>query len=307
MRLKNLLCVIAYRLPYRETDPNIVSLFTETLYQIVRNTSIKIGTDPFKWKFIIHAATDSGVPLHIEEQAWKTTKGGFGARDIWDTLIACDNATRKYQTKEEKDEKMFNMFLLTTLMKPMSKYLLGGNYGDSVRKSLRMAMAIHLPETLHLKNFKKKTIFTHFLKFIERIELNVQTSLENYLKCLQMSLRLSEENIHKGVLSHYSTWAKKSYKASTNTNIVKILMQDMQMLKKYLQFCEKQKCFCIHYQNKDIKIPLNYKLKSEKTHYKMDRVVQECTSFIKESEFNEDDIFKTTFLEAEFNWEHNFV
>ena len=307
MRLKNLLCVISYRLPYREVNVHIVSLFTDTLYQIVRGTSLKIGNDPFQWKHIIHSQTKTSIPLHIEEKAWSTTKGGFGARDIWDILIACDNACRVFETKEEKDQKLFNLFLLTTLMRPMSKYLLGGNYGDTVCKSLRMASTIHIPETLHLKNFEKKTIFKHFLQFIKRIEFNVQQSLENYLKCLQMSLRLSQEKIYHGVLSHFSTWANKSFKASTKTNIVTLLMQDVPLLKKYLQFCEKQKSFCIRYQNKNIQVPLHYKIKTEKSHYKMERVVQECTSIIKNSALEDDDIFKTTFLEAEFNWEHNFV
>ena len=84
-------------------------------------------------------------------------------------------------------------------------------------------------------------------------------------------------------------------------------MQDVPLLKKYLQFCEKQKSFCIRYQNKNIQVPLHYKIKTEKSHYKMERVVQECTSIIKNSALEDDDIFKTTFLEAEFNWEHNFV
>jgi hypothetical protein len=309
MRLNNVLKVIAFRVPYRDVSPAIVTLFVQHLSVLVRknNPIILSSTDPFQWKRQIHDYLNTPIPLHLEENVWKNTKGGFGARDIWDLLSACVHAAQQFDHAQERDTKLFSLFVVAVLIVPMAMALLGGKYGNSVSTNLRRSLQVNVPESLHMKSYSSADIFKRFLKYCVRVESTTGDQLRKYFHCLLTTLRLPKEQILAGVVRHFYDWMQHpppnltSYTVKTVTELM--LVEDSTVIQRYLDYCTKQSSISIVVGNKESVIPIDL---TRRTHHtSVSRIVSECTSPIEiKTKLTCDGIIATAFSEGEFHWEY---
>jgi hypothetical protein len=313
MRLGNILHVIGFRLNQVHVPDDTFRVFVDHLCRLIRGKNFVLQGSRYTWGKQVQAFLQSPIPVEKERQIWSNTKGGFGARDVWDMLRSCGaRCVSTEVSQQERDAHLYSLFVLAALVVPVSKTLLGGEYGNRVARALRRSLETHAPETqrIPVQVGNGKCIFEPFSVFFRRIEGSTKTDFECYLNCLTTTLRLPAEKVYNGVLAHFVHWsggASVAYKKTLSLDqVVRIIMSTPAQAKKYLEFCKTQKQIQVSLDDHST-TRVNIDLEETFSSYtSLNRILKQCTSpnIVACPKQCCVDVLTTAFAEAEFNWEH---
>lgn len=301
MRLGSLLSVVAFRVPTRKVNVKTFVLFVEHLTSLVREQRLRLDDSTDVWGSQILQYLDKPIPLEIESRVWKITKGGFGARDIWDIFNACINSVSK---EENQDKKLFSLFVVMSLMPEIAKGLLGGNYGESISKTLYNMLLIHVPESLQIHNNDLKKIFQAFGQFLVRFQENSRKRLKKYLKIISTCIRMEKGKVYNIIYHHFMDW--KGVPCNTqvlSVDTIENIMASDERIEVYLQECTSKGKIDLNIKGNTYTIPIDKDMDSHSQ--SLERVIQECSSSVKlPVGKNPFDVLCVCVREAEFHWEH---
>lgn len=313
MRFGNILHVISYRMHHREISNNTVVLFVDHLCRLLRGNSLLLDrTSRHAWGGQVRDFLQTPLPVEKTRAIWTNSKGGYGARDIWDLLASCTaRCISTNLSQQQRDANLYSLFVIAALIVPVSKALLGGAYGVRVATALKRALETHAPEShqIPVQVGDGKCVFEHFAKFFKRIEGSTKTDIECYLNCLTTTLRLPPEQVYNGVLAHFVQWSggkSFAYKSAlTISQVVQLMLSTPDLAKKYLAHCKTQKQIQVALHDSVARVPINLD-EAFSSYTSLNRIVKECTSpnttvCPKQCCV---DVLSTAFSEAEFEWEH---
>ncbi len=304
MRLGSLLSVLAFRVPLRKVNAKTFILFVEHLTILVREQRLILHAHPKHWGSQILSFLGKEIPVQLEERVWKMTKGGFGARDIWDLLNSCLSNVKKEENTEKKDSKLFSLFVILSLLPEVVKGLLGGNYGDSVSKTLYKVLLIHIPETLENHNNDPKTMFHSFGKFILRFKNNTRKRVLQYLKTISACIRLGRQKVYNVVYKDFCIWKgiPVGDKLFTIEYIEKTMVNDLE-IEAYLTECTENEKIELRIKEKVYTIPVSKNVEFHSS--SMERIIDQCASPLELPTAKSTlESMSMACREAEFNWEH---
>ncbi len=313
MRLGNVLHVISYRMQHRKISNDTVVLFVDHLCRLLRGNSLILDrTSRHAWGGQVHHFLQTPLPVEKERAAWTNSKGGYGARDIWDMLSSCAaQCISTDLTEKQRDSNLYSLFVIAALIVPVSKALLGGAYGIRVAAALECTLEMHAPESqqIPVRVGDGKCVFEHFAKFFKRIEGSTKTDIECYLNCLTTTLRLPPEQVYNGVLAHFVSWSGGKpfeYKSvRTIDQVVQLMLSTPDLAKKYLAHCKTQKQIQVALHDSVTRVPIDLG-EVFSSYTSLNRIVKECTSpntAVCPKRCCAD-VLSTAFSEAEFEWEH---
>lgn len=304
MRLGSVLSVLAFRVPLRKVNFPSFILFVDHLTNLVREQRLILHAHPEHWGSQVLSFLGKEIPVQLESHVWKMTKGGFGARDIWDLLNSCLSKVEKEENTEKKDSKLFSMFVILSLIPEVAKGLLGGNYGDSVSKTLYKVLLIHLPETLENHNNDPKSMFRSFGKFVLRFKNNTRIRLVQYLKTIAACIRLGKQNIYNVVYQDFCIWkgipvGNKLF----SMEYIETTMANDPEIEAYLLECTKNGKIELRIKEKVYTIPVSKNVEFHSS--SMERIIHQCASPLELPTAKSTlESMSLTCREAEFNWEH---
>ena len=128
------------------------------------------------------------VPPSTLQNIWRHTKGGFGAKDIFDLVDTL---------RPHIDEAPRDVLIIFVALQSLSSMLLGGNYGRSVGRAFHTVIASHLPHAVdctlaELKQYDPQPQDT-----------SLQDLLRRYVQRLLDYRNVDQEVLYAGILNHY--------------------------------------------------------------------------------------------------------
>ena len=151
-------------------------------------------------------------PYTLLRRTWEETKGGLGARDVWDIMHTVG--------KHEKHSKAFDV---AACMPTMAQLALGGRYGLSVASALRSAYHTHLP-CANFESIARAQQSSH-----------IDSLVRQYVSRLLLGITLSEEEICAGIINHFLNVNK--FDSATKAEVVHYLSMDPEESLRYLKNC----------------------------------------------------------------------
>lgn len=301
MRLGSLLSVVAFRVPTRKVNLYSFVLFVEHLTLLVREERLRLDKKTEDWGSQILQYLDKQIPLEIESRIWKMTKGGFGARDIWDILNACIYSVSK---EENQDKKLFSLFIVISLMPGIAKGLLGGNYGESISKTLYNMLLVHVPESLNTHNNDLKKLFQAFGQFLLRFQENSRKRLKKYLKIISTCIRMEKGKVYNIIYHHFMEWKGEPFDNKIlSVDTIENIMASDDRIEAYLQECTSKGKIDLNIKGNTYTIPIDKDMECRSQ--SLERVIQEYSSLVKlPVGKNPFDALCVCVREAEFHWEH---
>jgi len=262
------------------------------------------------WGKQVKVFLQSPIPDEAERKIWTSTKGGYGARDIWDLLSSCVHRTiAETSSQQQRDTNLYSLFVVAALIVPVSEVLLGGAYGIRTANALKHTLTLHAPESqqIPVQVGTGKCVFEHFAQFFKRIEGCTKTDIECYLNCLTTALRLPPDQVYNGVLKHFLVWSRQQIfeKTLSREQVIQTMLSTPDLARQYLDFCKTQKHIQVTLEDSVMSVPiiLDDAFSSSKS---LNRLVKACTSPNTTVCPKQccTDVLSTAFIEAEFEWEH---
>ena len=238
MRLNNLLCVVAYRVPLKRVDHRAVARFVQLATRMARGVDLMLDPEhPSKWAEQVRDFSGSPVPEGVERTAWQRTRGGYGPRDVWD-LCAALSAPRQFASPKDKDAYAFALFSLAGLLPTVAKALLEGREGKEVGEALKDALRAQVKET---RSTLDSDSARDFASFCNRVENPVQADLRAYLECLRLSLTIPREQVWKGVAAHFEAFSGIApLRFADEGSLVRAMAAFPEKLKAYMDLCRRE-------------------------------------------------------------------
>ena len=239
MRLKNLLCVVAYRVPLKRADHAAVARFVALVTRMARGTDLALDPkDPARWAAQARAFSGSPVPEAVERAAWQRTKGGYGPRDVWDLCTALA-APREFESPKDRDAYAFALFAAASLLPPVVRALLDGREGKEVADALSDALRAAVPERTVDQG---PSLLRAFAAFCARVENPLEADLRAYLECLRLSLAIPPEQVWAGVAAHFGAFSggALSFSGGGEEGLVRAMAARPAALKEYMALCRRE-------------------------------------------------------------------
>ena len=303
MRLKNLLCVVAYRVPLKRVDHAAVARFVQLVTRMTRGADLALDPEhPSTWAEQVRDFSRSPVPEAVERTAWQRTKGGYGPRDVWDLCTALA-APRQFSSPQDKDAYAFALFALVGLLPKVAKALLEGREGREVEGALKEALRSQVKESRPTIN---SDIARDFAAFCKRVENPVQADLRAYLECLRLSLTIPNEQVWKGVAAHFEAYAKVAPLHFTDEeSLVAAMAAFPDKLKAYMALCRKEDQVHVAVNNTTTSIRLGIG-QAPSTSSSVRRILQCSTGAAPQlpKAWSPVGVIAAALREAEFAWEH---
>ena len=238
MRLKNLLCVVAYRVPLKRVDHAAVARFVQFVTRMTRGVDLMLDPKhPSKWAEKVRDFSGSPVPEAVERTAWQRTRGGYGPRDVWDLCTAL-TAPRQFASSKDKDAYAFALFSLVGLFPTVAKAILEGREGKEVGEALKEALRAQVKETCATTDSDSAR---NFASFCHRVENPVQADLRAYLECLRLSLTIPIEQVWKGVAAHFQAFSNIApLRFTDEEGLVRAMAAFPGKLEAYMDLCRRE-------------------------------------------------------------------
>ena len=238
MRLKNVLCVVAYRVPLKRVDHAAVARFVQLVTRMARGVDLALDAEhPSKWAGQVRDFSGSPVPEAVERTAWQRTKGGYGPRDVWD-LCTSLSAPREFTSPQDKDAYAFALFCFAGLLPTVAKALLEGREGKEVSEALKDAIRAQVKES---RPSMDSNTARAFASFCQRVENPIKADLRAYLECLRLSLTIPDVQVWKGVAAHFEEYANVAPLRFTDENgLIAAMAAFPDKLKAYMALCRKE-------------------------------------------------------------------
>lgn len=169
---------------------------------------------------------------------WTNTRGGVGARDIWDIA-------RNLVTREQTE----GSFVALASLHSIAALAIGGAYGRSVCIALKKAMERHLPEADVSADQLTSVARAH----VSGTELPVLELAKRYLLQLALGVTIRADALYAGVLNHFLRWCGESSdrREATYDDVVEEMRTRDVMARKYLASCEETNRVRVKHEGKD--------------------------------------------------------
>lgn len=167
-----------------------------------------------------------GPPVEILRKIWTSTRGGMGARDIWDL-------TRALAKLPESED----LFVAWACLPAVASVSIGGKYGGSVAVAITKALEKHLPGAMVSANQLDAAAKEHFS------ELSVDELVRRYLLQLSLSVNMGTGALYAGVINHFLRWCGEPSERSDASyrDAFSVLKQRETFARKYIVACEEAK------------------------------------------------------------------
>jgi hypothetical protein len=302
MRLNNLLCVVAYRVPLKRVDHAAVARFVQMVTRMARGTDLALDPEhPSKWAEQVRDFAGSPVPEAVERTAWQRTKGGYGPRDVWDLCTALA-APRQFASPQDRDAYAFALFSVAGLLPTAARALLEGREGAEVGGALKDALRAQVKES---RPSVDSDSARGFASFCRRVENPVQADLRVYLECLRLSLTIPNEQVWKGVAAHFEAYAKVGpLRFRDEAGLVGAMAAHPDKLKAYMALCRKEDHVQVAVNNTTTSIRLG--IGQAPSTSSVRRILQCSTGAAPQTPtaWSPTGVIAAALREAEFAWEH---
>jgi hypothetical protein len=190
------------------------------------------------WACFAAAWQQNGPDVKILERIWTGTRGGVGARDIWDIAhgIACSENTA-------------DSFIAMATLSSIATVAIGGAYGASVAAALKKSMVRHLSEA---------TVSADQLQvaadaYVTGSQLPTKELARRYLLQLALGVGVDTSALHAGVANHFLRWCGETSdltEATYETVVREMQARDVQA-RAYLASCEQSDKVRIRHGDRD--------------------------------------------------------
>jgi len=184
-----------------------------------------LPADPDSWSACIAEWQRGGPGETVLRKIWTNTRGGVGARDIWDVA-------RNVVARELTEES----FVALASLHSIATLAIGGAYGRSVGIALKRAMERHLPEADVSANQLTSAAGAH----VSGTELPVVELAKRYLLQLSLGVNIRTDALFAGVLNHFLRWCGESSgrRVATYDDVVEEMRTRDALARNYLASCE---------------------------------------------------------------------
>ena len=202
----------------------------------IRPTTLPV--DPKSWPTCIAEWQRGGPGESMLRKIWTNTRGGVGARDIWDIA---HNLVAREQTQDS--------FVALASLHSIAALAIGGAYGRSVCIALKKAMERHLPEAEVSADLLVSAATAH----VFGTELPVVELAKRYLLQLALGVTIRTDALYAGVLNHFLRWCGESsdVREATYDDVVEKMRTRVILARKYLASCEETNTVRVKHEGKD--------------------------------------------------------
>ncbi|MBC83400.1 MAG: hypothetical protein CL454_00905 [Acidimicrobiaceae bacterium] len=157
---------------------------------------------------------------------WTGTRGGVGARDIWD--LACGVAG----VGNTEDA-----FIAMSALPAIAAVAIGGAYGASVAVSLKKSAERHLPEVL----VSADQLEDAARAYVSGAPISTKEMAQRYLMQLTLGMGVEIGALYAGVTNHFLRWCgeSSSLESATYESVVREMTVRGPQTRAYLASCEK--------------------------------------------------------------------
>ena len=191
--MKNLLCVVAYRVPPKRVDHAAVAVRPVgdengpwRRLGARRRAPLEMGWASAR---LFRFARPRGRRTHCVA----TDEGGYGPRDVWD-LCTSLSAPREFTSPQDKDAYAFALFCFCR-PSPDRRESPSGREGRQ-RGSEALKDAIRAQVGRSRPSMDSNTARA-FASFCQRVENPIKADLRAYLECLRLSLTIPDVQVWK--------------------------------------------------------------------------------------------------------------
>jgi len=191
-----------------------------------------------EWPRFAVAWQQGGPDEKVLQRVWTGTRGGVGARDIWDLARSVGIA------KETEDS-----FIAMAALSAIAAVAIGGAYGTSVAVSLKKSADRHLPEALVSADQMQAAASA----YVTGAQVPIGELARRYLMQLTLSVGVETGALYAGVINHFLRWCGESsdLEGATYEEAVREMTARGAQACTYLASCEKAENVRIRYGDRD--------------------------------------------------------
>ena len=190
------------------------------------------------WPRFVAGWQRGGPDENMLSKIWMNTRGGVGARDVWDL-------TRAIAGRPETADS----FVAVAALSSIALLAIGGRYGESVGAALKRAMERHLPEAIVSADQLQSVADA----YVVGAELPIDELARRYLMQLALGVGIDTSALYAGVINHFLRWCGEASERieATYQEAVQEMKARVELARKYLASCEETDKVRVEHGGKD--------------------------------------------------------